>query len=185
MNSIELMIEEHGHIKRMLQVIRKACYGVMQGEPICYEDFCAMIDFVRNYADNHHHGKEEKVLFNRMMEHLGEVGNKIIRNGMLVEHDLGRLYMQELEGALQKHKEGDEESRLDIIANAVGYVHLLTRHIAKEDEVVYTFAERQLKPEILEEIHAKAKELELEAEKQGVQNKYLELLATLEKKYLG
>jgi hemerythrin-like domain-containing protein len=75
----------------MLIVVRKACYGILKGGDICYADFDRMIDFIRNYADAHHHGKEEKLLFNKMTEHLGEAGKKLITYGMLVEHDSGRL----------------------------------------------------------------------------------------------
>jgi len=184
MNSITLMIEEHELISRMLKVMRKACLAIIQGEAICYEDFNQMIDFVKNYADDHHHGKEEKFLFKAMEEHLGALGKKLIRNGMLVEHDLGRLYMSDLKAALERIKSGDEESKVDVIANAISYTHLLTRHIAKENEVVYTFGERQLSKEILEEIHEKAKVFEEEAMKAGIQAKYKDLLETLEKKYL-
>jgi hemerythrin-like domain-containing protein len=59
MDSIKLMMEEHQHILRMLKVVRNACYKVMQGEPIKYDDFDLMIDFIHQYADTHHHGKEE------------------------------------------------------------------------------------------------------------------------------
>lgn len=184
MNSIALMVEEHEFISRMLKVIRKACLGIMQGEAICYEDFNQMIDFVKNYADDHHHGKEEKFLFKAMEEELGALGQKLIRNGMLVEHDLGRLYMSDLKAALERTKAGDEESKLDVIANAMSYTHLLTRHIAKENEVVYTFGERQLSKDILEAIHEKTRVFEEEAMKKGIQAKYKTLLETLEGKYL-
>lgn len=184
MNSITLMVEEHEFISRMLKVIRKACLGIMQGEAICYEDFNQMIDFVKNYADDHHHGKEEKFLFKAMEEELGALGQKLIRNGMLVEHDLGRLYMSDLKAALERTKAGDEESKLDVIANAMSYTHLLTRHIAKENEVVYTFGEKQLSKDILEAIHEKTRVFEEEAMKKGIQAKYKTLLETLEGKYL-
>lgn len=184
MNSIALMVEEHEFISRMLKVIRKACLGIMQGKAICYEDFNQMIDFVKHYADDHHHGKEEKFLFKAMEEQLGALGQKLIRNGMLVEHDLGRLYMSDLKAALERVKAGDEESKVDVIANAMSYTHLLTRHIAKENEVVYTFGERQLAKEILEEIHEKTKLFEEEAMNKGIQVRYKTLLETLERKYL-
>lgn len=184
MNSIALMVEEHEFISRMLKVIRKACLGIMRGEAICYEDFNQMIDFVKNYADDHHHGKEEKFLFKAMEEELGALGQKLIRNGMLVEHDLGRLYMSDLKAALERTKAGDEESKLDVIANAISYTHLLTRHIAKENEVVYTFGEKQLSKDILEAIHEKTRVFEEEAMKKGIQAKYKTLLKTLEGKYL-
>ncbi len=183
MNSIELMMEEHRYISRMLKVVRKACLGILQGEAICFEDFYQIIDFIRNYADTHHHGKEEKFLFKEMINHLGELGSKLIRNGMLVEHDLGRLYIKDLVEALEKVKAGNEESKLDVIANAISYTHLLERHIAKEDEVVYNFGARQLSKEVLEMVDEQSTIFEEEAKKQGTQDKYIDLLEALENKY--
>ncbi len=184
MNSIEVMMAEHRLIERMLKVMRKACYGIMQGEAINYDDFNDMIKFVREYADTHHHGKEEKFLFNEMITHLGELGTKLVKNGMLVEHDLGRLHMQELTAALEKVKAGDDESKLDVIANAIGYASLLTRHIGKEDSVVYTFAQRQLPADVQTNIDVLTKAYEEEAEANGIQKYYLDLLERLEAKYL-
>ncbi len=184
MNSIKLMMEEHQYILRMLQVVRKACYGVLKGEEINYDDFNQMIDFIRNYADAHHHSKEEKLLFNEMVTHLGPLGNKLITHGMLVEHDSGRLFIQELNEALNRVKAGYEESRLDVIANAISYTHLLKRHIEKEDSVVYTFAERQLSPEILDKVNKDTEVFEANAKDKGTQKYYEALVETLENKYL-
>ena len=184
MNSIKLMMEEHVYILRMLEVVRKACFKVMKGETINYDDFEQMIDFIRNYADAHHHGKEEKLLFNEMVTHLGPLGNKLVTHGMLVEHDSGRLFIQELKEALDRVKAGDEESKLDVIANAISYTHLLQRHIGKEDTVVYTFAERQLSADILDKVNKETQDFEDSAEKNGTQQHYIALLEALEKKYV-
>lgn len=184
MNSIELMIHEHTNIIRMLGVVRKACVQVMQGDPIDYDDFDKMIDFIANYADVHHHGKEEKFLFKEMVDHLGKMGTNLISHGMLVEHDWGRLFIAELKAALVRVQAGDDESRLDVIANAIGYANHLGRHIAKEDTVVYPFAEKQLTPEILSQINTQTAVFEAEAEQQGIPAYYLNLLAELESKYL-
>jgi len=40
--------------------------------------FFSIIDFVRNYTDKHHHGKEESMLFNRMANELGEEAEKLV-----------------------------------------------------------------------------------------------------------
>ena len=183
MDSIKLMMEEHQYILRMLAVVRKACYLILEGEVIPFEDFDQMIDFIRNYADAHHHGKEEKLLFNEMVEHLGPLGNKLITHGMLVEHDSGGLFIQELRDALNRVKSGDEMSKLDVIANAISYTHLLKRHIDKEDAVIYSFAERQLSKDILDKVNEKTIDFEAAAKKQGTQNHYLDLLKSLEAKY--
>jgi hemerythrin-like domain-containing protein len=177
------MMEEHQYILRMLSVVRKACYGILKGKDPCYEDFNLMIDFIRNYADAHHHGKEEKLLFNEMVEHLGQLGKKLITHGMLVEHDSGRLFIQELNEALNRVKDGDEMSKLDVIANAISYTHLLKRHIEKEDSVVYTFAERQLSTDVIDKLNQKTSEFETAAVKQGTQDHYLNILKALEAKY--
>ena len=83
MNAIELMMEEHKYIKRMLKVVRKACFKVFEGGEINYEDFYLIINFIKNYADSHHHKKEEIMLFNRMVEKLGALAEKTIKYGML------------------------------------------------------------------------------------------------------
>ncbi len=185
MNSIELMMNEHKYIKRMLSVVRSACYKVMLGAEINYDDFDKMIDFIRNYADIHHHGKEEQFLFKEMVDNLGSMGTNLVTHGMLVEHDWGRLFISELKAALLRVKAGDEESKLDILANAVGYVNHLGRHIEKEDAVVYTFAEKKLEPEVLERVNKQTDSFEEEARNKGTQTKYIELLKELEGKYLN
>lgn len=184
MNSIQLMMDEHQNILRMLAVVRKACKGVLNGDDICYDDFAKMIDFIRNYADAHHHGKEEKILFHEMVENLGPLGNKLITHGMLVEHDSGRLFIQELEAALTRVKEGDSDSKLDVIANAISYTHLLQRHIDKEDKVVYTFAARQLSPEIMEKVEQDSTVFEENAIANGIPARYIHILESLESKYI-
>ena len=183
MDGIVLMVEEHKNIKRMLRVIRKACLTVMKGNEIDYNDFEKMIDFVRNYADKHHHGKEEKILFNRMVDEIGGAAEKLVKFGMLVEHDFGRLFMKELEEALVKVKSGDDEAKLDVIANAVSYTHLLSRHIDKEDNVVYSFAKRALSEETLNKFNMECNAFEEELNRAGVQNKYIQILELLEQKY--
>lgn len=181
MKAIEIMNEEHKYILRMLNVVRKVCFRIMNGEEIIYEDFNKIIDFIQNYADNHHHKKEEKVLFTKMVEHIGETAEKAVNQGMLVEHDLGRLYVRDLINAFEKMKSGDEEAKLDVIANAISYTHLLIRHIDKEDRVIYKFAERNLNDEIKEFINVECEKFEISNEK--VKNRYILILEDLEKKY--
>ncbi len=183
MDAIQLMIDEHVNIKRMLDVVRNASFKVMNGTEISYDDFADMIDFIRNYADNHHHGKEEKMLFNRMIEEIGSVGEKLVKYGMLIEHDLGRLFIQDLEIALDKVKGGDEFAKIDVIANAVGYTNLLTRHIDKEDTVVYQFAKKQLCLDTINIINSECETFEEDAKNKGTEQKYIQLLERLEQKY--
>ncbi|WP_099469432.1 hemerythrin domain-containing protein [Konateibacter massiliensis] len=185
MYSVELMVMEHDNILRLIDVVRAACCQVIEGRDVNDEDFRKMIEFARNYADKHHHGKEEQILFLEMTNHLGTVGANLIQHGMLVEHDLGRRYMMDLEAALNQYKEEPKtEYKLEILANAAGYANLLTRHIGKENEVVYTYAEKSLAEDILKSVDERVKVFEDEATENKIQEKYLSILKELEEKYL-
>lgn len=161
MYGIDLLVDEHKNIIVFTEFMRKSCMEIIEGKEPDTKLFREAIFFARNYADKHHHGKEEKILFKVMLEKLGPVAEKLVRNGMYVEHDLGRLHMSELEAALDRYDENKSlEAKLDIITHASGYADLLKRHIAKEDSVVYTFADRSLSLEDKEEINKDTKEFE-------------------------
>lgn len=183
MDGISLMVEEHGKIKRMLAVVRGACLSILNGGEIDYEDFKDMTDFIKHYADDHHHGKEEKFLFTRMASEIGGAAEKLV-TGMLIEHDQGRLYMMGLKEALAKVKEGDADAKVDVIANAISYTHLLKRHIDKEDNAAYPFAKRGLSEEMLNTINRECEAFEKEQEEKGIAEKYMEILNRLEQKYI-
>ena len=183
--SITIMEEEHSNINRALAVIRSICLKLMRGEEVPDSDFRLIIDFIRNYADKHHHGKEEKFLFPLMVEKMGPVADKLVTHGMLVEHDLGRADILNLETALNEYrKTPTSELRLDILSYAMAYDHLLQLHIEKENSVVYPFAERSLSPEDFQLINEKSEAFEAEKKAEGIQEKYLNILESLEKKYL-
>lgn len=182
MKSVEIMIKEHENVMRMIKVMRKYCYKVLNNEAIDYKDFYKMIDFIRNYTDGHHHAKEEDVLFKIMGEKIPKLTNNGPITGMLIEHDMGRLYVSHLEEAVGEYEKGNDEARLDIIANAICYGDLLTRHIDKENNVIYKFAENMLSGDVKEEIDRQSAEIEETATERGIQEKYMNLLDELEKR---
>ena len=182
MNGIDLLIQEHKNVSRMLLVIRKVCFKFMETNEIDYEDFDKIISFIRNFADGHHHNKEEIFLFNKMVEHLGQAGKNAITHGMLVEHDLGRLYIKNLIEALANYKNDNKEAKLDIIANAISYATLLENHIHKEDNIIFNFAKRGLSKELLEIVDKECMEYEQNYEEVIKEN--MDILTYLEEKYI-
>jgi len=182
MNGIDLLIQEHKNVSRMLLVIRKVCFKFMETNEIDYEDFDKIISFIRNFADGHHHNKEEIFLFNKMVEHLGQAGKNAITHGMLVEHDLGRLYIKNLIEALENYKNDNKEAKLDIIANAISYATLLENHIHKEDNIIFNFAKRGLSKELLELVDKECMEYEQNYTELIKEN--MDILTYLEEKYI-
>ncbi len=184
LEAIEIMVKEHDNIRRMLKVMRKICYNLMTKSDYDLGDFPKIIDFVRNYADKHHHGKEEDILFTTMNREIEKLAKSGAITGMYIEHDNGRLYMNNLKTALEEFKKGNDEARLDIIANAISYTDLLDRHIEKENTAMYKFAERMLNDRVKSTVDAECRKIEKKAAEMGIQEKYLKLLDELEIKYL-
>lgn len=150
---IEVLLKEHDNILKFIEIVNRESIEIMNGKEVDVKKFREFIDFSRFYADKHHHGKEELILFKIMVDELGGAAEKLVKHGMLVEHDMGRLYVMSLEEALNEYeKNPSDESKIQIIANAVGYGNLLQRHIDKENNVVYTFAQKQLNEELLERV---------------------------------
>lgn len=179
------MVDEHSNIKRMLKVIREVSYRVMTLGKFDIQDVKSIIDFIRTYADKHHHGKEEDILFKTMNKEIQRLSKSGAITGMYIEHDTGRLYMTNLEKGVKAYEEGSDEARLDIIANAICYADLLDRHIEKENNAMYKFAENMLNDTSKSYIEDECRIVEEDATKSGVQEKYLLLLEELEKKYLN
>lgn len=184
MYGIELLVEEHKNILRFCASMRSMCCGLLGGSKVDTALIRECAAFGKNYADKHHHGKEEQVLFKKMTDKLGPVADKLIRNGMLVEHDLGRLHMSELLAAADRYDQDPSLSNaLDIITNAAGYATLLGRHIGKEDEVVYTFAQRALSQEDKDWVDEETKVFEADEDKNQAREHFLGWLEDFTKRF--
>ena len=180
MDAIDLMMDEHKYISRGLKIFRILSIEILNSNTVDFVSFEKMILFVRNYADKHHHNKEEVVLFKKMETQKMTKGPI---SGMYIEHDLGRQHIKLLEEALLRVKNGNLDSQVDIIANSICYSDLLTRHIEKEDKVIYTFARRILSQSDIEDINVSCEKLESQAAKNHLQKEYIDVLEMLEKKY--
>jgi len=183
MNSIDTMINEHTYIKRMLRIVQGLCQKIVEGEAVEHQAFYSAIDFVRNYADKYHHGKEEDMLFKDMADELGDAVRTGPIQGMLIEHDLGRMYIANLEENLKKNEKG-EDTRIFIIANAVSYTELLFKHIDKEDNAIYQFGRKNLKKETLEKLDKQSQVFESDPANIEKREKYTKLVDELEKRFL-
>ncbi len=174
MYGIDLLLEEHKNIYALTEYLNKICCLILEGAKVDVMEFRECIDFVRNYADKHHHEKEEKILFKFMLDKNDSAAEKLIRNGMLVEHDLARYHIDELDKALtQYEKNPTSKAKLDIITHAASYADLLQRHINKENEVCYNYAQRLLSDECKLLINEQIKNFEENSQKDCIQKKYL------------
>ena len=185
LKSIEIMVAEHENIRRMLRVVREISYRILTNGDFSLEDFVPVTEFIKNYADKLHHGKEEDILFEAMNSEIQKLAKSGAITGMYIEHDQGRLFIANLLKGIEAFKSGDDRARLDIIANAIAYTDLLDRHIEKENTALYRFAQNMLSQETKEKVDADCDIVENKALEDGIQEHYLSSLKNLEDKYLS
>lgn len=186
MNSIKILEAEHQNVLRLCKIIRQMLVRILKDkQSLNVEDMNQVIDTIQNYTDAHHHGKEEEILFKYMLEELGEPGEKIVRNGMLVEHELARYHVRSWKEHLDLYGGDHDPNRLvDIFGHAFAYADLLEAHVAREDGVVYPFASRALSDDKKKIIEAESRVFEAQAEEKGLQSHYAKLIDKLEEKYV-
>ena len=179
MLATEQLKQEHRVIERMLTVIQVAADKQKAGRDLPPEFFPRVVDFVRNFADRCHHGKEEDNLFRAMEKH-GIPGQDGPIGVMLVEHDRGRAYIREVDEASKRIATGDGSAVKIAVKNAVGYAELLRDHIYKEDNILYNMADQVLSSAEQAELLGKFEEVEMERLGPGKHAEYVKLVENME-----
>ena len=153
---IKQLLEDHDKILQFLDMFEKTLIQFMIEDTFHKETYSEAITFIHEFADKAHHQREEEILFHYMIEHAGSAAEKLVRQGMLVEHDLARFYVKELEQTVASYElQKRSIDKLNILSYGKSYCDLLRRHIDKENQTVFPFAERTLADELFVEMDQK------------------------------
>jgi hemerythrin-like domain-containing protein len=132
----QLMVE-HRLIERMIRLIEGIVAQIEStGEidPVLIE---AIIDFIRSYADQTHHGKEEDILFRELDKKNLSAKVRQVMNELTEEHVIGRKTTKVLADANIRYRNGDPSS-LSIIAEQLkAFIDLYPQHMEKEDKFFF------------------------------------------------
>jgi hemerythrin-like domain-containing protein len=172
----QILSDEHRVIERVLGAVEKLAAGPVGA----LEPWKKALDFIRNFADQCHHVKEEKVLFPALEAHgipveEGPVGM------MLMEHEEGRSYVRSMLAAISLIEAGNEAAKESLCSSAQAYCRLLRDHIQKEDEVLFRMADEVISAEEQKKVSAAFAQHEVEESGAGVHEKYLKIAAELER----
>lgn len=180
MIATEALKEDHRLIERMLNVLEKISKKMEGGEDISPDLLKKTSEFISNFADTYHHGKEENILFTTMEERgFPREGGPIAI--MLVEHDEGRGYAQNFFTGVEKYASGESEARKTIVENARNYAGLLSQHIQKEDNILYMMANNIIPEDIQRELLNRFDLVEKEKLGERGREYYINLVEDLEK----
>lgn len=130
------LMKEHRKIERMVALIADEADRLAAdegAEPDAEFNYDALI-FMREYADECHHGKEEDILFEALQQRdISEEHEKIIER-LISDHVRGRELAAALEEATDRWEDGDSDARADILEVFEGIADLYPEHIATEDD---------------------------------------------------
>jgi hemerythrin-like domain-containing protein len=144
--SLEILMNEHRVIEQVLNCLEKILERCHAEGKLDRQSARQALDFFRAFADRGHHGKEEIQLF-PLLETRGMGSPCGPLAVMRREHELGRLYVQGMEGAVEGAAAGETESVQWFVQHGQSYLRLLREHIGKEDHCLFTRAEQCLNAE--------------------------------------
>jgi len=171
----QILSDEHRVIERVLGAIEK----LGKGPVVALEPWKKVLEFIRGFADQCHHFKEEKVLFPAMEEHgIPSEGGPI--GMMLIEHEEGRSYVRSMAAALTLIEAANEAAKASLLSSAQAYCRLLREHIQKEDEVLFRMADEVIPSDEQKKLSAAFAQHEAEEMGAGAHEKYLKIAAELE-----
>ena len=159
MGPIRILREEHDNILRGLEILEACTNKLYERQEVPPATLEGLIEFFRLYADKTHHGKEEDLLFPKMMEHgfSREVGPI---HCMLEDHERNRALTREMIEAAAEYRAGDRDAGVRFAGAAQRYISVLREHIQKENLVLFVMAENAIPAEEEPELLAKFQEVD-------------------------
>jgi hemerythrin-like domain-containing protein len=127
-----LMIE-HRLIERMIRLLKHQLEKVRRlktADPVFID---IAVDFIKNYADRCHHGKEEDILFRDLAKKGLSDEHRGIMDELIEEHARARKAAKNLLDAEERYLKGDAAALHDIVDSITWLVSFYPIHIEKED----------------------------------------------------
>jgi len=131
---IGLLMKEHRLIERMIAVLKKEAENLESGSDPDIFFIEQTADFIKIYADECHHGKEEDVLFRDLAKKELSKEHFRIMQELIAEHQYGRKVLKELIDANGRCKKGDKSIKAEVINCLKALVGFYPGHIEKEDK---------------------------------------------------
>lgn len=151
MTPVEILMNEHRNIERMLDCLEAMTITFLAERRIESGFAREAVAFLQEYADRCHHGKEEARLFSALEEHGLEPDcgpTAVMRH----EHDQGRERIKEMVDAIAAGERNDDEAPARFARAARTYLGLLREHIQKEDHCLFPMVNQMLDTQAMQDL---------------------------------
>ena len=171
---------EHSAISIILSVMKKVATRLKNREEVKKEHLEKIVEFLINFADKCHHGKEEEILFPEVIK---DISNLALVNELLGEHKAGRDYIYGMAQSLKYYDTGNPDA-YHIATNMEGYILLLIVHIKKESKFLFPIVRKQISDDVQLKIEEQFETLERDVISIGKHEEYHGWLKDLKKIYI-
>ncbi|MHB0856364.1 MAG: hemerythrin domain-containing protein [Anaerolineae bacterium] len=183
MKPTEELVAEHQAVMVALDILdRMAGLARTEGQ-VSIDHAEALTEFLQVFVDACHHGKEETLLF-EALERAGVPREGGLVGVLLIEHQVGRVYVQTMVSAVERFMAGEEGALARFADAATQYTALLRNHIVKEDRDLYPLADAKLDAEEQEHLEEGFERIEREVVGEGRHEAFHKMLETLRAAYL-
>jgi hemerythrin-like domain-containing protein len=184
MDAIEALRNEHRLIERAIDALVSFADEARGRGTDDRAELGRFVTFIREFADGCHHGKEEDILFQAMVEAgFPRDGGPIAV--MLAEHDQGRQHVAALGALAEKKAPWTAEDRQRLAEAAHAYASLLRQHIHKEDAILYPMAQQRLPPALMDRVSRDCERYEAEKTGSGEHERLHRLAEDLVARHAG
>lgn len=173
------LIHEHKAIQVALNILEKMYEKLEKKGEADYIEINNLLEFLKEFADKCHHGKEEGFLF-PALEKTGVRNQGGPIGVMLSEHTLGRNLIKQMQDNLLKEQVDSQ----GFIEAAKSYVSLLRAHIEKENTVLFPLINVRMSASEQNELLKNFENHEEEVIGEGRHEELHTLLETFKDKYL-
>lgn len=158
---IHQLTHEHHYILKVVHGLSTIDQELEAGRAPDLARLRNIVAFMREFADQCHHAKEEAILF-PAMEDKGVPHCGCPLEALRREHVLGRERVGTLAAAIDALQGGDETAPAAARSAIAGIQQLYPNHIWKEDEMVFPMAQRLFTEAELEALGARFEQAEID-----------------------
>jgi len=146
MNATEILTREHVLILQALNSLSRAQKKIEENQQLPKEFFEKALMFLREFADQFHHFKEEYLMFGLLaLKKEGAFDGPI--GSLRYQHERCRTCIREISNCLDGYADGDDIATTMLLENLAAYISLLRRHIYQEDCIFFKMAEKEISKE--------------------------------------
>lgn len=178
MTPMGFLMIEHRLIERMVRLLDAELAAMRSTGQANAAFLVAATDFIRSFADQCHHGKEEGILFQDLEKKPLEKPLRQILHELIAEHAHARQVTARLAAATERYQAGDNAALDDLQESVQELVRFYPQHIEKEDRHFFVPIMSYFTPQELEEMLQRFYEFD----RQLIHERYREVVTRWEAK---